>query len=340
VRLAGDIGGTKALLALFEGTGAGSAAAARFERRYACRDFDSFGALLERFLADAHAALGERPRVDRGCLGVAGPVVEGRAALTNLPWRIDAAALALPGLRLRNDFEAAAYALDGLGADDLHTLQPGAPREGAPRLLIGAGTGLGVAFLVGRGEGLRVLPGEGGHAAFAPADDLQDALHRHLRALLGRVEIEHVVSGPGLVRVYAFLRDAGKGTESPAVRAAIAASEAGEADEAPAAIVQAALTQGDALAGAAVDLFIACYGAAAGDYALAVLPRGGVFVAGGIAPRILPRLRKGGFAAAFNAKGAFSAALTGCPLHVVTNARLGLLGAAAAADELSGGETL
>jgi len=317
--LAGDVGGTKALLALFDG------ARARFERRYACRDYGSFGALLERFLADARAALGEPPRFERACFGVAGPVSGGRATLTNLPWQIDAAALGLPGLRLLNDFEAGAHALEALGAADLETLQAGAPREGAPRLLIGAGTGLGVAFVVGRGSGRRVVPGEGGHAGFAPAGDLQDALCRHLRALLGRVEIEHVVSGAGLARIYAFLRDTGAHEESAATAAAIAAGDPA------AAIAQAATGRGDALAAAALDLFAACYGAAAGDYALATLARGGVYVAGGIAPKILPRLRAGTFLEAFNAKGNFAAAIRECPVHVVTNERLGLLGAAAAA---------
>lgn len=319
MRLAGDVGGTKALLALFD------RGRARFERRYACREFASFEALLERFLADAGATLGTAPQIESACFGVAGPVSGGRATLTNLPWQIDAAALGLPGVRLLNDFEAGAYALDALGAADLETLQPGAPRDGAPRLLIGAGTGLGVAFLVGRGAALRVVPGEGGHAGFAPADDLQDGLCRHLRPLQGRVEIEHVVSGAGLGRIYGFLRDTGAHRESAATASAIAAGDPA------AAIADAALGGSDALAAAALDLFIACYGAAAGDFALATLAHGGVYVAGGIAPKILPRLRAGGFLAAFNAKGTFAAAARECPVHVVTNERLGLLGAAAAA---------
>ena len=320
LRLAGDIGGTKALLALFDGP------CARFERCYACREFASFRVLLERFLADAGTALGQAPNIERASFGVAGPVFGSHARLTNLPWQIDAAELGLPKVRLLNDFEAAAHALDALAAADLATLQPGAPLEGAPRLLIGAGTGLGVAFVLGRGRGLRVVPGEGGHAAFAPADDLQEALWRHLRASLGRVELEHVISGRGLARIYAFLGSTGRYVESAATRTAIAAGDA------PAAIAHAALAAGDALASAALDLFVACYGAATGDYALAVLPRAGVYVTGGIAPRILSRLRAGGFVAAFNAKGAFAGAARDCPVHVVTNARLGLLGAAAAAS--------
>lgn len=319
MRLVGDIGGTKALLALFDEGGCA------FERRYPCNDFPSFAAMLERFRSDARAFLGASARVASACLGVAGPVEARRARLTNLPWDVDARDLGVPRVRLLNDFEASAHGLACLGPEDLVTLQAGSPRAAAPRLLIGAGTGLGVAYAVGRGRSLRVLPGEGGHAAFAPADDLQDALWRHLRGALGRVELEHVVSGAGLERIYGFLRDTGRHPESAATRQAIAAGDA------PAAIASAAMQTGDALAGAALDLFVSCYGAAAGDHALAVLARGGVFVAGGIAPKILPRLSEGAFLAAFNAKGAFAPAARACPVHIVTNERLCLLGAAAAA---------
>lgn len=305
--LAGDIGGTKALVALVE------AGEIRFERRYACGEYASFPAMLERFLADAQAVLGEAPRIDRACLGVAGPVADGRAQLTNLPWAIDARELGVRDVRLLNDFEASAHALDRLAAGDVVTLQQGVPLDRAPRLLIGAGTGLGVALVTGAGRDRRVIAGEGGHAAFAPADETQEALLRHLRASFGRVEIEHVVSGPGLARIHEFL--------------------GGDRTADAAEIARTALEGSDSLALSALDLFIACYGAAAGDYALAVLARGGVYVAGGIGPRILPRLAAGGFLAAFNAKGAFAAQTLTCPLHVVTNERLGLLGAAAAAPE-------
>jgi len=306
--LAGDIGGTKAFLALLDGS------RIRFERRYACCDFASFRAMLERFLGDARIELGEEAEIKRACLGVAGPITGGRAKLTNLPWEIDVRELHLGEARLLNDFEASARGLDRLSPADLVTLQRGAPSEGAPRLLIGAGTGLGVAIVTGRGRDLRVLAGEGGHAGFAPADEIQDRLLRHLRASLGRVEVEHVVSGPGLARIYAFLRGA----------------EARDAD--PARIAQAALEKGDALALSALDLFLACYGAAAGDYALAVLARGGVYIAGGIAPRLLERMRGGAFLEAFNAKGAFAEHARAFPVHVVVNERLGMLGAAAAAE--------
>ena len=323
VLLAGDIGGTKALLALSGPHDAG------FERHYPCDAFGSFDSLLRRFLDDARANLDGPPVISRACLGVAGPVDGERARMTNRNWDIDSAALGLefeiPEFCLVNDFAAAAHGLDALGAGDRVTLQPGAPIESAPRLLLGAGTGLGVTVLLSRGENLRVIAGVGGHAGFAPADELQDALCRHLRHSFGRVELEHVVSGAGLERIYAFLRDTGRRTGQALARQAPAGSASA------AAITRAALDQGESLAIAALDLFISCYGAAAGDYALAVLARGGVYIAGGIAPKILPRLRGGGFVAAFNAKGNFSAAARSFPVHVVTNERVVLLGAQALA---------
>ena len=317
--LAGDIGGTKALLALIGADGRS------FERRYLCREFATFEALLERFRADARHALGAPPRIARASLGIAGPVEAGRVHMTNLGWEIDARALGIATVRLLNDFEASAHALARLRGRDLATLQDGSPVAAAPRLLIGAGTGLGVAFVTGRGRRLRILRGEGGHVGFAPADTEQEALHRYLAGGLGRVELEHVVSGAGLARLYGFLRDTARAPENDAVRDAMAAGESA------AAVSRAALEAADPLALAALDLFIACYGAAAGDYALAVLARGGVYVAGGIAPRILARLQRGGFVAAFNAKAAFSEVARACPVHVILNERAGLLGAIAAA---------
>lgn len=302
--LAGDIGGTKAFFALLED------GAIRFEERYACSDYPSFAALLERFRSDAKAQTGREPAIERACLGVAGPVENGRAQLTNLRWAIDAREIGVPRARLMNDFEASAHALDRLAPEDYVTIQEGAPLETAPRVLIGAGTGLGIALVLGRGRELRVVAGEGGHVAFAPANEVQDELLRKLRARLGRVELEHVVSGPGLERIHAALGGAH-----------VSASE----------IARAALEDGNPFALQVLDVFLACYGAAAGDYALSLLARGGVYVAGGIAPRVLSRLVAGGFLAAFNAKGAFARQAQACPVHVVTNERLGLLGAAAAA---------
>ncbi len=317
--LAADVGGTKALFALFDD------GEPVFERRYACREFESFDAVCARFLADARAMLGAAARVARASIAVAGPVLGERARLTNLDWEIDLRNIGATRARLLNDFEASAHGLDALAARDLATLQQGKPVGDGPRVLIGAGTGLGVAIITGHGSGKCVLAGEGGHLPFAPADDQQAALWRHLRATFDRVELEHVISGAGLVRIRDFLRDAAPGDRWRLPTAGAAGSDR------PSAIASAALDARDPLALAALDLFIACYGAAAGDFALAVLARGGVYVSGGIAPKILERMRAGGFLDAFNAKGAFADVVRACPVHVVLNERLGLLGAVAAA---------
>jgi glucokinase len=328
--IAGDIGGTKTLLALFAPDG--DRRTPRLERHYVSRDYADLASLLARFREDAAAALGERPRLTRACFGIAGPVEGARVKVTNLPWEIDAYALAraldIERVRLLNDFVAAAYGIEALGAGDLVTLQHGEPLPGAARVVLGAGTGLGIAYVIPDDGGYRVLPSEGGHAGFAPADEDQAALWRHLHAASGRVELEHVLSGNGLARIYEFLRAAGRHPESEALAREIAAGDAA------AAIARNAMSRDDPLASAALDLFVACYGAAAGDQALTIAARGGVYIAGGIAPKILPRLAAGGFVAAFNAKGEFAALARKMPVRVVTNEKLGLLGAALCASRL------
>lgn len=323
--LAADLGGTNARLALFDGS------ALRFESRYESRAFGGFDAALDRFLREARVALGAALEIERACIGVAGPVIGGRVEVTNLPWEIDARALehefGIGRAHLVNDLVASAHGIDALAAGSLATLQAGKPIVGAPRVLIGAGTGLGIAYGVPDRGGHRVVPSEGGHAGFAPADEEQARLWRFLHARHGRVEAEHVVSGPGLVRIYEHLRELGGHPVSLALERSRA-----EGDAAPA-IARHALEHGDPLANRALELFVACYGAVAGDHALGVVARGGVYVAGGIAPNILARLSAGGFLTAFNAKGAFSSLARLMPVHVVLDERLGLLGAARLARE-------
>ena len=329
VILAGDIGGTKTLLALY----AGKARAPVYEQRYAAREFTDPEALLARFLEEAGAALRARPRIEAACLGVAGPVVGERVRVTNLPWIIDAAVLgdrfAIGRVRLLNDFAAAAWGIGRLAPADLVTLQLGDPLAEAPRVVLGAGTGFGIAYVVPGSNGGHPIAGEGGHCAFAPANEEQNALWRHLRQQLGRVALEDVVSGPGLARIYNFLSESA-GTRDGARRGAPMASEAA------AEIARLAIEGADPLACAALDCFIACYGAAAGDHALNIMARGGVYIAGGIAPRILPRLLAGGFLAAFNDKGAYTAHAGRMPVHVVLEDRLVLIGAAVVAGRATG----
>lgn len=319
--LAGDLGGTKALLML--ATVRQGRLTPVLERRYAVASFAGFSALLARFLDECGQHRGRALRLTGACFGAAGPVAENRIQMTNLPWRLDGAAIAeefgIARVRLVNDFEAAASGIAALDAEDCALLQRGEPLPQAPRVVLGAGTGLGVAYALPQGKQFRVVAGEGGHAGFAPADDEQMRLWEALRSQLGRVGAEQVVSGPGLVRIYEFLR-AGM-PEAADLRASVRA-------EGAAAISRHALEHGDPLACRALDLFLACYGALAGDHALSVMARGGVYVAGGIARQVLSRLAAGGFMAAFNAKGAHTQLMGKMPVKVVITERLGLLGAA------------
>jgi glucokinase len=307
--LCGDIGGTKTLLGLAAADQ--SRLAIVLERRYSDEAFPDFADLLRAFFAEIGAQ--RASAIESACLGVAGPVEGRRVRVTNFPWELDATVLeAVVGapVTLVNDFEAAAHGIGLLQAEDLVTIQRGEPQPRAPQLVIGAGTGLGVAYRVWGGDRYLVLAGEGGHAGFAPADERQADLWRAVHREVGRVSIEHIVSGAGLARIRRFLRGAG--------------AEPVSAEE----IARAALEHADPRATDALDLFVACYGAAAGDYALAVLARGGVYVTGGIAPKILPRLRAGPFLAAFNAAADHAGVAARLPVHVVVNQKLGLLGAA------------
>ena len=304
MKLVCDLGGTKVLLALVDQNGQIS-----HECRLASADFSSFEDLLGTFLRDVTAP------VCGGCFAVAGPVAaDGRSArITNLPWHIDVAALdehfGIGTVQLVNDFAGAALGVTTLGPDSLITLQAGAPLETGVKLVIGAGTGLGMAALVSTGTGWRVLPGEGGHAGFAPADALQLKVWSALHAEYGRVTAERLISGPGLAAIHRIL--------------------AGEAIDA--ATVSTRACAGDAGATRSLAVFMAAYGAFAGDMAMALLARGGVYLAGGIAAKILPLLQDddGPFLQAFNAKAEHAALVRQMSVHVVTDERLCLRGAAA-----------
>lgn len=304
--LVGDIGGTHARLAFAEAGGERLSG----ESAYACADWPGLEPILADYLGKAGLPAAG------GCLAVAGPVADdGRSArLTNLPWSVDAAAIekrfGFQRLVLVNDFAAAARGVIVCPAASLTGLQAGEPLASAPRLVVGAGTGLGMAVLLPEGDRWRVLPGEGGHVAFGPADALQADLWRHLQERHGRVTAERVISGPGLEAIYRFL--------APSAPAMTAAEIAARALEAPT----------DAAA-RAVSVFLAAYGAFAGDMALAVMARGGVYLAGGIAARLQDRLPASPFLAAFNAKAEHQAIAARLPVAIATDPALGLRGAAA-----------
>jgi glucokinase len=323
--LAGDIGGTNVRLHVADVNNGviGSVAAARFESaRYA-----TFEQLLREFLA-IPAAAGSPTAV---CLAVAGPIrrtASGQAVrVTNLPWEVDGGTLArdfeFPRVRLINDFQAVGYGIEALTDADLVVLQQGEPEPRGVRAVLGAGTGLGQAILVWQQNRYEACPTEGGHVDFAPTDNAQIELWRYLNERYGRATYERVLSGPGLVDTYAFLRGHGQPDETGTGGAGGRTT--------PAAITRAALSGADPLAVQALDLFVRVYGAQAGNLALTVLPRGGVYLAGGIAPKIIDKLRDGSFLRAFQAKGRLATLLQRVPISVVMNENVGLLGATLAA---------
>jgi len=314
--LGGDLGGTKTLLALARQE-AGTIRIVR-QQRYASADYPIFESMLDDFLA------GVGP-LAAACFGVAGPTDGQHAKLTYLPWQLSATELgrryAIRRVALANDFAAAAHGLPLVEPAHIVTLHGGQPVDRAPRVILGAGTGLGVAGLVWQGDRYRVIAGEGGHIGFAPQTDDQGELWRWLLERNGRVTTEDIVSGPGLARIYAFL---------------------GGRPQEPAEIGAAAIAGSDPLAGAALRLWLACYGAFAGDLGMHWLARGGVYLAGGIAAKLMPHTDMAPFLDAFFAKREHQALATSLPVYLLTDEDLGLKGALAlaAANAAGAGATL
>jgi glucokinase len=319
--LAGDIGGTKTAVAILE---AGALdLKVRRERTYPSAGFES----LDQILADFLDGVRHVPHV--ACFGVAGPVVEGRASVTKLPWTIEEASLArainVPTVRVINDFVAAAAGLSYLRPQQRSTLAAGKPEPHGPIALIGAGTGLGQAALVWSGKRYVPLPSEGGHADLAARNALEDRLIVFLRHRFGRVTRDRVLSGGGLAQIYDFLREDGFAREHPTVARAMAR------EDRAAVITRVALARRDRLSQEALRLFLSIYGSEAGNLALQYRATGGVYVGGGIAARILPAFRRSEFRESFLLKPPMEPLLARVPIHVVADPRLGLLGAAATA---------
>lgn len=327
--LAGDIGGTKTWLRVTEFGADGPHVLA--EQRYESAAYTHLSPVLGEFLA----GLGS-PRIDKACFGVAGPVKGDGARqtvqVTHLPWQLDSRTLteelAIPRVRLMNDFQATGYGIEVLAESELEVLHAGLPVPHAPRLVLGAGTGFGMAQLIWQQDHYEVLPSESGHADFAPRNELQIELLRYLMQRDGRAFYDQIVSGPGLVNIYDFLS-----TRQPAAASA-ALRQAMQGSDAAAAITEFASREQDSLALAALDLFITLYGAWAGSLALITQSRGGVYVAGGIAPKIIERLKAGGFMCAFLDQGVMTPVVEAMPVQVVLNAQVGLVGAALAGSRL------
>jgi glucokinase len=316
--LAGDIGGTHSRLAFFDASN-GHLKLVN-EAIYPSRDFPGLEQIVSTFVTQ------DSGRIDAACFGVAGPVRDGRAQISNLPWAVESARLSselkVGTTFLINDLEATAWGIGVLQSTDVLTLNLGAENAVGNCAVIAAGTGLGQAGLFWDGRQHQVFACEGGHADFGPRGDIQIELLRHLAAKFGRVSYERVLSGPGLLNIYEFLRDSGRGEEP------IWLAEEMITGDPAAAISQAALAGKSKLCEQALDVFVAIYGAEAGNLALKILGTGGVFITGGIAPKILPKLKSNVFLDAFFDKGRMRPLLESMPVQVIVNENTGLLGAA------------
>jgi glucokinase len=353
--LAGDIGGTKTHIALFDWKT--ERVDPCYQETYHSKDYGSLEEILTEFFDTRKATLAEKKEeseedgthegtevpvapsvvpepeeIEAACFGVAGPVIDNRCQTTNLPWIVDGGELAkrfdIPTVRLLNDLEATAHGLLLLRTDETESLNAGArPIPHGAIALIAAGTGLGEAILFWDGSRYRPMPSEGGHCDFAPTSDLEIGLLRHLRTSYLHVSYERVLSGPGLHAIYEFLRDTHRNEPTWLAERLKLADPA-------AVITEVALAGQSEISMQALELFASIYGAEAGNLALKALALGGVYIGGGIAPRIITKLRDGTFLRAFTAKGRYKRLLSSMPVSVIMNPRTALLGAASMAAEL------
>ena len=332
--LAGDVGGTKVHLALYNFTG-GVLTPVR-DQKFPAPEFATLDDVVRKFVAED-----EKRQIVASCFGVPGPVRDGRLKLTNLPWSLDARemqrSLGIEHIFLINDLEANGYGIPELSKENICTLLEGDASSVGHRGLVSAGTGLGEALLIWDGQRRSHLPipSEGGHTDFAPRNEQEIALLQYLRRQLnGRVSYERVISGIGLKNIYAFLRDDQKMDEPDWLRERIAAED-------PNAVIGQCGEDGSSeICAEALKIFASVYGAEAGNLALKVLAMGGIYLGGGIAPKILKTMQNGRFAEAFLDKGRLSPLLKSVPVRVILDDTCALLGAAAYAEaraaELSG----
>lgn len=336
--IAGDIGGTKTILRLVNATSA-TVQENLYEERFVSAGFPDLVPIVELFLANAVGKLGSIGPIERACFGIAGPVVANTSEVTNLGWILQgdriAQELSIGKVTLINDFASVGYGVLGVSDADLRTLQVGESVTEAPIGVIGAGTGLGQGFLVHSPSGYQVFSSEGGHSDFAPRTELEFQLSRYLldKFQVNRLSVERVVSGQGIVSIYQFLRDRGSAKESATIGAAIRQweSEMGISPKSvdPGAVIAAgALSDHDPLCMQTMQMFVEAYGAEAGNLALKLLPYGGLYIAGGIAAKILPLMEDGTFLSAFLHKGRMRSLLEKVPVQLVLNPQVGLIGSA------------
>lgn len=329
--LAGDVGGTKTLLGLFEAAPAGARPRAVLVREFATLDFDTFEEIVDEFLGVPDGAA--PAKIDAMCVGVAGPVNGLIARLTNVPWIVDLARVAprlgRAKLKLLNDLEAMAHAVAHLEPDEIAVLQEGIAQPRGNGALIAAGTGLGQALLHNVNGRFVPSPSEGGHADFAPRNRVELDLAARFMSEGVRVEVETFLSGPGLVNIYRFTHGTDADTGCPGV------ADGTDPDDVPARITDAAIDNRCARCASALDLFIGIYGSEAGNLALRAMATAGIYVGGGIAPKILPALEDGRFLDAFRDKPPMADLLATVPVQVILNEQAGLIGAAVHAQALA-----
>jgi glucokinase len=324
--LAGDIGGTKTNLALFSVDG--ERLRVQLSQTFLSKSYSGLVPVLRDFLA------GDHPPIECACFGIAGPVVDNKVKTPNLAWMVDRAelmrALKIESVALLNDLEATAYGVFTLETDEFLTLNEGVIRHAGNKALIAAGTGLGQSILYDDGRRFRPLASEGGHADFAPRNELEIELLRYLMRRYTHVSYERVLSGPGLLNIYRFLKEA-RGVPEPDWLAERLAA----ADDISAEISRAALANEAEICVQALDLFVSVYGAEAGNLALRAKSVRGLYVGGGIAPKIIAKLKDGTFMRAFGDKGRYADLLAAVPVQVILNDQTALRGAAYYAAFLS-----
>jgi glucokinase len=329
--IAGDIGGTKTILRLVEVLQHQHSSPAIYEAQYPSSEYPDLVPMVKHFLASIGDGVYSP---DLACFAIAGPVINQTCHLTNLNWFLESQRLEkdlqIPKVNLINDFAAVSYGVIGLENSAIDSLQTGIPQSNTPIAVIGAGTGLGESFLISNHGDYQVFATEGGHADFAPRSEIEFQLLEYLKQKykIDRVSVERVVSGQGIVSIYQFLRDVRPiASESDSIGTKIRRWEKGDSNIDPGAIIsQAALDRQDPLCERTMQIFTEAYGAEAGNFALKLLPYGGLYIAGGIAAKILPLMKDGRFICAFNQKGRMSDVLHKIPVRLVLNPQVGLLG--------------
>ena len=317
--LVGDIGGTKTNIVALEGNGRYKTI---FEKTFQSKEYDSLRTIVKQIIDEKGF------KITGACFGVAGPVKNGRCEATNLPWIIDAKKIAEilkineHLVYLLNDLEAAAYGIDALEEKDFYILNKGNPQKHGTKCLVSAGTGLGESIIVWDGKKYKPIPSEGGHTDFAPRTKTEIDLLNHLINKYGRVSYERILCGPGLVNVYEFFKETAYQDISAWLLERI------KSEDPSAVISEIGMSKKDECCEKTLDLFVSIYGAEAGNLALKALATGGVYVGGGIAPKIIEKIKEGAFMQSFTNKGRLSIMVAQMPVKVILNPKHPLLGCA------------